>query len=105
RRVPVLPAQLAPLRALVHVAVLDVGHRLLRGAGAEVEAEQRLGAHEPAPLHELVGAELVRLERVPGPLQHARALVLRPHAVEPVVTRDEVAPRIAPARTAEDLHT
>src|SRR5439155_7084134 len=100
---PVLPAQITPPGALVYVAVLDVGDRFFGSAGAAVEAEQRLGAHEPAPLDELVGAELVRLERVPGPLQHGRTLVLRPHAVEPVVARDEVAARVAHDRHAEPL--
>ena len=97
--VAVLPAQVAPPGALVEVAVLDVGHRLLGGARAQVETQQRLGAHELAPLDEVVGAELVRLERVPGSLQDGRPLVPGADAVEPVVARDEV-----PARVAHDRH-
>ena len=102
--VAVLPAQVAPARALVDVAVLDVVDRHLRRAGAEVEPQQRLGADEPAPLDELVGAELVRLDRVPRPLEHGGALVLGPHAVEPVVAGDEVPAWIAHDGDAEPLH-
>src|SRR5206468_7090557 len=99
--VAVRAPQVAPLRALVDVAVLDVGDGVLRAAGAEVEAQERLGADEPAPSDELVGAELVRLERVPGPIQDGGTLVLGTDAVEPVVAGDEVAARIPHDRHAE----
>src|SRR5207247_9719070 len=48
--VAVLPTQVAPLRALVDVALLDLGDGLLRIAGSQVEAQQRRGAPPPAPL-------------------------------------------------------
>ena len=57
-----------------------------------------------APVDELVGAELIRLERVPRAIEHRRPLRLRADAVEPVVAGDEVAARIADDRHAELLH-
>ena len=75
--------------------VLDVGDRLLRRAGAEVHPQQRLGAHQPAPVDEFVGAELVRLERIPRAIENGWPLGLRADAIEPVVARDEVSSWIA----------
>jgi hypothetical protein len=103
-RVPVRAAQLAPLRSLVEVAVFNVGDRHFRRAGAEIERQQRLGADQAAPFDEFIGAELVRLERIPGALEHRRPLVLRSDAVEPVVAGDEVPARIAHDRDAKRLH-
>src|SRR5204863_3342865 len=68
--VAVRSPELTPARAPIEVAVLDVGDRRFDGPGAEVHAEQRLGAHHAAPLDELVRAELVRLDRVPGAIEH-----------------------------------
>ena len=45
--------------------------------------------------HELVGAELVGLDRLPGQFAAARALLFGADAVEPVVAAQEVAARIA----------
>ncbi len=101
--VPVRASELAPPRAAREVAVLDVGDGHLDRAGAEVQPEQRLGAHHAAPLEELVGAELVRLERIPGTIEHHRTLRLRADPVEPVVARDEIAPRIANDRARRGL--
>ena len=44
--VAVRPTEIAPLRAPLQVAVLDVGDRRLRRAGPEIHPEQRLGADE-----------------------------------------------------------
>ena len=101
--VAVRSPELAPPRAPIEVAVLDVGDRRFDRAGAEVHAEQRLGAHQAAPLDELVGAELVRLDRVPGAIEHHGPLRFRTDAVEPVVAGDEIAARIANDRHAEIL--
>ena len=91
--------QVAPAGAARKVAVLDVGQRGLDAARAEVHAEQRLRADQPAPVDELVGPELVGFERVPCAIHDRRTLGLRAHAVEPVVARHEV-----PARVADDRH-
>ena len=104
RVVPVRSPQLAPLRALVHVAVFNVGDGRLRRAGAKVECQERFGAHQLAPVDELVRAELIGLERIPCALQHGRALLLRSDAIEPVVAGHEVAARIAHHRHAHSLH-
>ena len=102
--VAVRAPQVAPLRAAVDVAVLDVGHapsrrvpvpKLMPSSGSVPTSR--------APVDELVGAELVRLERVPRALEHRRPLRLRADAVEPVVAGDEVAARIAHDRHAELL--
>ncbi len=96
--------QIAPLRALGVVAVLDVGHGHFRGAGAEVEAQQRLGAHGLGPVHEIVGAELVGLELIPGALENRRAVLLRADAIPPVVARDEVAAGVTHDGDLQVLH-
>ena len=60
--VSVRAAQIAPACAACDVAVLDVGHGHLDGARAKVHPKQRLGADHGAPVDELVGPELIRLE-------------------------------------------
>src|SRR5690348_8745549 len=95
--------QVAPFRAAPEVAVLDVGDRHLDRAGSEIQAEQWLGAGQPAPLDEVVGAELVRFRRVPGAVEYGWTLRLRPDAVEPVVSGDEIAAEIADDGDAEFL--
>ena len=101
--VAVRPPQIAPARAALEVAVLDVVHGHLDRTRAEVHAEQRLGADGAAPFDELVGAELIGLERIPRALEHGRPLRFRTDAVEPVVAGDEVASRVADDRHAEFL--
>ena len=75
--------------------VLDVGHRHLGRAGAEIEPEQGLRANQPAPLDEVVGTELIGLGRVPGAIQDRGSLRLRTDPVEPVIPGNEVAAGIA----------
>ena len=84
--------------------VLDVGDGHLRGARAEVHAEQGLGPDRAAPVDEVIGPELIRLERVPGPLEHRRPLRFRTDAIEPVVSGHEVATRIPGDRNGKLLH-
>ena len=73
-------AKVAPLRAAVDIAILNIGDLLSDRARAEIAAQQRLGANQLRPLHELVG-----LERIPRTLQDRRPVILRADAVEPVV--------------------
>jgi hypothetical protein len=88
---------------LLDVAVLDEGQRRL-GVPVPKFMPSSGSVRRGAPLDELVGAELVGLERVPGPLEHGGPLGLRPDAVEPVVAGDEVAARVAHDRHAQFLH-
>ena len=83
--------QVRPRRVAGAVTVLDPRLRLVHGARAHVDADVRLGAHGAAILDELVGAEAIRLLRIPGELAPARPVRERPHPVEPVVAADEVA--------------
>jgi hypothetical protein len=53
------------------------------------------------PGEEFVGSELVGFDRIPGAIQQTGPVLLGPHAVEPVVTGDEVAARIADDRDTE----
>jgi hypothetical protein len=69
--------------------------RRVAAARCEVDGEHRLDACAPAPLDELVGAERVRLGRVPGEVEAARTPLARADAVFPVVAGDEVAAGIA----------
>ena len=98
------PPQLAPLRAAIDVAVLDIGNRHLRGTGAEVHPEQRLGPDRATPIDEIVGAELIRLDRVPRPFEQRRPLHFRANAVEPVVAGHKVAAGVASDRNAKLFH-
>ncbi len=86
-----LAPQVRPRRIADAVAVFHPRLRLVHGARAHVDADVRLGAHGAAILDELVGAEPIRLLRVPGELAPARPIIERPHTVEPVVSADEVA--------------
>ena len=53
------------------------------------------------PGEELVGADLVGLDRAPGQVEPPRARLARPDAVLPVVAGDEVAARVADDRDAQ----
>src|SRR5207244_6718867 len=77
------------------VAVLDPGGRLLRRPGAGVDRDRRLGVDQPAELHELVGADQVRLGLGPEVVEAEGAALARADAVAPVVVLGEVAARPA----------
>src|SRR5207237_5053492 len=91
--VSVLAAQIRPGGVAGAVAVLDPRLGLIHRAGAHVHADERLGSEHAAILDELVGAEAVRLLRVPRQLAAPRTPVPGPDAVEPVIAADEVAAR------------
>ncbi len=88
------------VRILRHVAVLDEIHRRLDAAGAEVHGHHRLDVGLLRPRHELVGADLVRLEAVPREIETLRALVDWPDAVLPAIAGDEIAAGVADRRNA-----
>ena len=88
--VAVLAPQLAPLRAPVDIAVLHQRRRVLRGSGAQIQSHQRQRAHLLAPRHVFVRAELIRVDGIPCLVEHARAILLRADAVEPVVAGNKV---------------
>ena len=90
-----LAAQVGERRAAGMVAVFDQMARRIGAARAEVDREHRLDAGGAAPVDELVGSEGVRLGRLPGQVQAARALLDGADAVLPVVAGDEVAARVA----------
>src|SRR5205807_2114379 len=75
-------------------AVLHQRGRLLRRSRSKVESHQRLCTHQLAPCHEFIRAELVGFDCVPGFVESARTVFLRAYAVEPVVSRNEVTPRV-----------
>src|SRR4029079_14672748 len=83
------------------IAVFDEVACRLRIASAEVDRQYRLDADEPCPSHELVRGDEVGLDRVPREVTPLRALVARPDAVLPVVTRHEVAARVTDGRHPE----
>src|SRR5207344_2966090 len=49
----------------------------------------------PGPIEKFVRPELIRLERIPGTLQHGRTLVFWADAVLPVITGNKITTRIA----------
>ena len=89
----VLAALLRPVRLLLSVRVLDPVPGVVDGAEAEVDADVRLRVDHRGVAEELVGAEAVGFDVVPGELEARRTLVLRTDAVSPVVAGAEVAAR------------
>jgi hypothetical protein len=77
------------------IAVLEQLDGFGDTSGTEVDRPERIDAGLAGPGDELVGTELVRLDRPPGQVQLARALVLRTDAILPVVVGDEVAAGVA----------
>src|ERR1700722_5285324 len=93
--------QVAPLCSFLDVAIFDEGGRSFRCTGSEVESHERLRANNLGPCHEFVGAELIGVNRVPCLVEHAWTVFFRPHSVEPVVTRNEIATGITNDRNSE----
>jgi hypothetical protein len=79
-------------------SLVAVGHpvpHLLDRAVPGVVADVGLAADQPAPLHELVGAERVRLPDAPGHV--VRGSTVRAHSISPVIAAGE-----APTRPAHN---
>ena len=70
---------------LVAVAIFDPGEGFFQRSCTEVQAEVLFGAELFTPLHELVGAELVRLDAVPGKFWTGWTLFSGTYAILPVV--------------------
>src|SRR5262249_48836247 len=100
-------AVLAPLLRPVGVAglvrILDPVAGVLHGAQPGVDAHVGLDPELLGITQELVGAEAVALDRVPGLVAPARSLVARADAILPVVAGGEVASGPAQDRHAEPL--
>ena len=58
------------------------------------------GAHHFAPGEKFIGAELIRLDRVPCAIENARTFCARTDAVQPVIAGDEVTARVTYDRHA-----
>jgi len=95
RGVAVRPAQAGDSRVGGPVAVLDPVPRLAHVAVAAVDDQERLRPHQTAELDELVCAEAVGLDVVPGQVQPRRALRDGADPVAPVVAGGEVAAGVA----------
>src|SRR4029077_8026607 len=87
--------QFAPARALFHIAIFHQRGGFLRRTGTKIEPHERKSAHGLAPGHEFIGAEPVAVEGIPRLVEHARTVLLRAYAVQPVVAGDEISARIA----------
>jgi len=87
--------QVGVLRPKGGVAIFDQVGGLLDGARPHVDGQHWLRVDQPGEFHELIGAELVGLDRLPGQVAAARALILRPDAVQPAVAAEEVAAGVA----------
>src|SRR5262249_31461844 len=70
------------------VAILDQRGSLVDRAGAEVDTKHGLDVHGPAVVDELVGAELVGLDRLPSQLAAVRALFAWSDAIAPIVAAE-----------------
>ena len=82
-------------RPCLAIAVFHPVAGLFRRARAEVHRQHRLPIELAAKLDELVGAEGVGFDGLPGKLPSAGARLLGAHAVLPVIAGGEVAARIA----------
>ena len=87
----VLRAQAAHPRGRRAVRVLDVLRRRPGVAEAGVDGDVRLHAEQTAQRHELVRADVVGLDRVPGGIEHGRAPVAVADGLAPIVGGHEVA--------------
>src|SRR5581483_12121128 len=97
----VLPAQVAPVRAALVIAVFEQRQGLGEPLGAEVHRYHRLSVRLAAPAHEFVGADLVGLGGPPGKVETGRPLVARADAIHPVIVGDEIAARIPDQRDVQ----
>ena len=88
-------AQLHRLRGLRPVAVFQPVARLTQVAVAAVDHEEGLRFQQAAEADELVSAEVVALQRMPGEVEARRTFVAGADAVAPAVAGDEVAAGIA----------
>src|SRR3984957_16164009 len=86
----VLATKFAPASSLLYVAVLHQRGRLLGRPRAQIQAHQRFGPNQAAPGHELVRTELIRVQSVPGLVQHMGAIGLGSDSIEPVIAGDEI---------------
>ena len=92
---PVFTTQIGDGRAARMIAVFDEVRRIEDGARAHIHRHHGRDARLFAPLHELIGAELVGLRREPCKIEAGGPLLAGADAVPPVVPRKEVAARIA----------
>jgi hypothetical protein len=90
-----LAAQIAPLCALRHIAIFQQGRSLLRASSAQIKAHQGLGSDRLAPGHELVGAKLIGVERIPRLVEHPGTVLPGANPIEPVVSRNKISAGIA----------
>src|SRR5579863_1164549 len=95
-----LPPQIAPTRSLLHIAILHQRGSILRGSGSQVQSHQGQRAHSFTPRQEFIRPELIRLDGVPGLVERARPLFLRPHAIQPVVPGNKIPSRITDDRNS-----
>src|SRR6185437_16978872 len=93
--VSMLPTQVAPFRATRIIAVFNQRRCHFGSAGSEVHSEQGFSTDLLCPCNELICPKLVRLKRVPGTVEYARAILLRTHSIEPVISRNKVYTGIA----------
>ena len=77
---------------------------MFRRSGSEIEAHEGQRSDRLAPLHVLVGPKLIRINGVPGFIEHPRPILLRPHTIEPVVARNKVAARISNDGDTQSAH-
>ena len=97
-------ARVAQRGAARVVAVLEQIEGLRGAARADVDGHHRFHAGDGAPAHELVGAKLVGLGRVPREVESHGPVGDGPHAVLPAIRGDEVAAGIADGRHAQFAH-
>src|SRR5438105_15812294 len=102
-RIAMLSSEVAPLGTFLDVAILHQSCCLLGRARAEIQAHQRFGADGFAPGHEVIGAKLIGVQRIPRFVENKRPIFLWPNSIKPVVAGNEVSAGIANDGNAEFL--
>jgi len=80
-----------------------VGHTFVQRARAKVQSKVWLGTYDLAPLHELIGTELIAFLSKPSKLWSHGALLSWSDSIKPMVGSDKVASWVADDRAVKFL--
>ena len=92
--IAVLSSQVAVVGALFKVAVFQHILRFFRPSGSQIDSHHHVASRLLRPVHELVQAELVGFDHLPGQIHLRGTLIPGANAVLPVIAGDEISARI-----------
>ncbi len=98
----ILLSAVGPLSSNWQIAIFEELCRFSRARRAEIDRHHWLGSQLPAPIHELIGAKLIRLDAAAQAKSgQTGSFITRADAILPVIRADEISPRIAHHRKTE----